>query len=141
MLPFVSTGTLLVQGQGVARVTATGARTEMGKIGTVCRPWNGRDTAEDRIDRSVRTIAIVGNRALFIIVIVYGMTRFNWIEGFLAGITLAMAILPEEFPVVLTVFLALWGHGGYPGKRAHAPDPRYRDVGICNRALRDKTAP
>ena len=42
-----------------------------------------------------------------IIVIVYGLTRFNWIEGFLAGITLAMAILPEEFPVVLTIFLAL----------------------------------
>jgi Ca2+-transporting ATPase len=40
-------------------------------------------------------------------VIVYGLTRANWIDGFLAGITLAMALLPEEFPVVLTVFLAL----------------------------------
>jgi Ca2+-transporting ATPase len=41
------------------------------------------------------------------VVIVYGLTRYNWIQGFLAGITMAMAVLPEEFPVVLTVFLAL----------------------------------
>ena len=45
--------------------------------------------------------------------IVYGLTRNNWIEGLLAGITMAMAVLPEEFPVVLTIFLAL-GHGGFP---------------------------
>ena len=40
-------------------------------------------------------------------VVVYGLTRGNWLDGFLAGITLAMAMLPEEFPVVLTIFLAL----------------------------------
>ena len=34
-------------------------------------------------------------------------TRGDWLNGLLAGITLAMANLPEEFPVVLTVFLAL----------------------------------
>ena len=37
----------------------------------------------------------------------YGVTRGDWLGGVLAGLTLAMAILPEEFPVVLTVFLAL----------------------------------
>ena len=40
-------------------------------------------------------------------VVLYGLTRGNWLQGFLAGITLAMAMLPEEFPVVLTIFLAL----------------------------------
>jgi P-type Ca2+ transporter type 2C len=35
------------------------------------------------------------------------LTRHNWIEGFLAGIAMAMAVLPEEFPVVLTIFLAM----------------------------------
>ena len=39
--------------------------------------------------------------------VVYGLTRGNWLAGVLAGIATAMAILPEEFPVVLTVFLAL----------------------------------
>jgi Ca2+-transporting ATPase len=42
-----------------------------------------------------------------LVVVVFGITRGNWIQGFLAGITLAMATLPEEFPVVLTIFLAL----------------------------------
>ena len=42
-----------------------------------------------------------------VVVVVYGLTRGDWLEGTLAGITLAMAMLPEEFPVVLTVFLAL----------------------------------
>ena len=35
------------------------------------------------------------------------LLRGDWIASLLAGLTLAMAILPEEFPVVLTVFLAL----------------------------------
>ena len=42
-----------------------------------------------------------------LVVVVYGLTRGDWLQGFLAGIALAMATLPEEFPVVLTIFLAL----------------------------------
>ncbi|MCX6698131.1 MAG: HAD-IC family P-type ATPase, partial [Methanoregula sp.] len=106
--PFVYSGTLVVQGQGLAEVKSTGARTEMGKIGTVLQTVErGETRLKGEISRIVRTIAIVGIFLCAIIVVVYGMTRGNWIEGFLAGITLAMAILPEEFPVVLTIFLAL----------------------------------
>jgi P-type Ca2+ transporter type 2C len=106
--PFVYSGTLVVQGQSLARVTATGAATEMGKIGTVLKTVERGETRLKReIDRIVRIIALVGISLCAIIVVVYGLTRSNWTEGFLAGITLAMAILPEEFPVVLTVFLAL----------------------------------
>jgi len=106
--PFVYSGTLVVQGQGLAEVKSTGARTEMGKIGTVLQTVErGETRLKGEISRIVRTIAIVGIFLCAIIVVVYGMSRGNWIEGFLAGITLAMAILPEEFPVVLTIFLAL----------------------------------
>src|SRR5208337_326262 len=52
-------------------------------------------------------LAIAGLSLCALVVILYGITRGNWLNGFLAGITLAMAILPEEFPVVLTIFLAL----------------------------------
>ena len=55
----------------------------------------------------IRNSALVGICLCAIIIVVYGLTRFDWIHGFLAGITLAMAILPEEFPVVFTIFLAL----------------------------------
>ena len=106
--PTVYSGTLVVSGQGLMRVRATGALTEMGKIGSVLRTVERSETRLKReIDRIVRVIALIGLSLCTIIVIVYGMTRCNWIEGFLAGITLAMAILPEEFPVVLTIFLAL----------------------------------
>ena len=106
--PFVYSGTLVVQGQGIAEVKSTGARTEMGKIGTVLQTVErGETRLKGEISRIVRTIAIVGIFLCTIIVVVYGLSRGNWIEGLLAGITLAMAILPEEFPVVLTIFLAL----------------------------------
>ncbi len=106
--PFVYSGTLLVQGQGLVEVRSTGMKTEMGKIGAVLQTVErGETRLKTEIARIVRTIALVGLSLCAIIVIVYGLTRYNWIEGFLAGITLAMAILPEEFPVVLTIFLAL----------------------------------
>ena len=106
--PSVYSGTLVVSGQGLLQVVSTGFGTEMGKIGSVLQTVDrGETRLKSEIDRIVRTIALVGISLCTIIVIVYGMTRFNWIEGFLAGITLAMAILPEEFPVVLTIFLAL----------------------------------
>jgi P-type Ca2+ transporter type 2C len=106
--PGVFSGTLVVQGQGLAEVRAVGPQTEMGKIGTVLQTVERGDTRlKTEIAGIVRTIAIIGLLLCVTIVIVYGLTRHNWLEGFLAGITLAMAILPEEFPVVLTVFLAL----------------------------------
>jgi Ca2+-transporting ATPase len=106
--PFVYSGTMVVQGQGIVKVKSTGTRTEMGKIGTVLQTVErGETRLKSEISKIVRTIAITGIFLCGIIVVVYGVSRGNWIEGFLAGITLAMAILPEEFPVVLTVFLAL----------------------------------
>ena len=106
--PSVFSGTLVVRGQGLVEVRSTGSGTEMGKIGVVLQTVErGETRLKGEIAKIVKTIAVVGITLCAIIVIVYGITRSNWIEGFLAGITLAMAILPEEFPVILTVFLAL----------------------------------
>lgn len=106
--PGIFSGTLVVAGQGVAQVKSTGPRTEMGKIGIVLGSVErGRSRLKEEIARTVQIIAIIGIALCALIVVVYGLTRGNWLEGFLAGITLAMAILPEEFPVILTVFLAL----------------------------------
>lgn len=107
-LPYVYSATMIVQGQGLAKVCSTGPRTEIGKIGVVLQTVDRDDTPlKKEISWMVRTIASVGLLLCLIIVIVYGMSQGDWISGLLAGITLAMAILPEEFPVVLTVFLAL----------------------------------
>ncbi|HZD43325.1 MAG TPA: cation-transporting P-type ATPase, partial [Methanomicrobiales archaeon] len=106
--PSVYSGTLVVQGRGLAEVVAIGRETEIGRIGKTLSELKVDTTPlEKETNRIVRNIAIIGFLLFLVIVVVYGITRFNWIGGLLAGITLAMAILPEEFPVVLTVFLAL----------------------------------
>jgi P-type Ca2+ transporter type 2C len=107
-LPFVYSGTLVVKGQGVAQVRATGARTEIGKIGKALQTLQPEATnLQVQTGLIVRNFAAVGLSLCAVVVIVFGLTQGNWLEGFLAGLTLAMATLPEEFPVVLTIFLAL----------------------------------
>src|SRR5512136_2313793 len=106
--PWVFSGTLVVKGQGIALVKETGAGTELGRIGTALRTIETERTPLQReIDRLVRRIAVLGLLAAVIVVLAYGLTRGHWLNGLLAGIGTAMAMLPEEFPVVLTIFLAL----------------------------------
>ncbi len=106
--PFIYSSTLAVQGQGIAKVLATGIHTEIGKIGKALQTVEPEGTLLQReTGRLVRNLTILGLLLCLLVVVVYGLTRDNWLQGFLAGITLAMATLPEEFPVVLTIFLAL----------------------------------
>jgi Ca2+-transporting ATPase len=106
--PFVYSGSLMVKGQGVAQVRSTGFRTEIGKIGKALQILQPEDTnLQQQTGKIVRNFAIIGLIMCALVVVVFGLTRGDWLNGFLAGITLAMATLPEEFPVVLTIFLAL----------------------------------
>ena len=107
-LPFVFSGTLVVQGTALARAEATGLQTELGKIGKTLQEVESEPTLLQRDTRRlVRNLAIIGLSLCALLIIGYGLTRGDWLRGFLAALTLAMAILPEELPVVLTVFLAL----------------------------------
>ncbi len=111
-LPSVFSGTLVTAGQGIAEVLGTGLRSELGKIGKALQQVVPEPTLLQReTARLVRLFAVVGLSACAIVVVVYALTRGGgahvWKQGFLAGIAMAMATLPEEFPVVLTVFLAL----------------------------------
>ncbi len=115
--PWVFSGTLVVKGHGMAVAKATGADTELGKIGAALRTIEPQRTPLQReIDRLVRVLAVFGIAAATVVVVVYGLTRGNWLAGLLAGIATAMALLPEEFPVVLTVFMAL---GAWRMSRKH----------------------
>ncbi|RQW81635.1 MAG: cation-translocating P-type ATPase [Methanothrix sp.] len=107
-LPFVYSGSLIVQGQGAALVKATGMDTQIGKIGRALQKVESEETALQKETFSlVKKLAFLGLALCAMVVVVYGLTRGSWLQGLLAGITMAMAVLPEEFPVVLTVFLAL----------------------------------
>ncbi|WP_208344842.1 HAD-IC family P-type ATPase, partial [Aetokthonos hydrillicola] len=106
--PFVYSGTLIVQGQGIAQVYATGMQTEMGKIGKALQTVEPEDTVLQRETRRiVSKLTFVAIAICVAVVVIYGTTTGNWLQGVLAGLALAMAILPNEIPVVLAIFLAL----------------------------------
>jgi P-type Ca2+ transporter type 2C len=107
-LPFVFSGTLVVQGQGIVKVRSIGTQTEMGKIGNALQKVPPEVTPLQReMNRLVSRLFGIALALCVAIVIIYGATTGDWLKGVLAGITLAMAILPNEFPVVVTIFLAL----------------------------------
>ncbi len=104
----VFSGTLVIKGQGRAEVAATGSRTEMGRIGvSLATIETGKTALQIETGRVVRFIAIIAIVLCTVLAVSYALLRNDWLAGILAGLTLAMAILPEEFPLVLTVFLAL----------------------------------
>jgi len=105
-------GTLITAGQGIVEVMRTGIRSELGKIGhSLARMKPATTALQKETTRLIRVFAGIGALACVIVVVAYALTRGGggavWKQGFLAGITMAMAVLPEEIPVVLTIFLAL----------------------------------
>ena len=107
-LPFVFSGTLVVRGEGLAIVRATGPRSEIGRIGQAL----GRIATEPpRLQREtrrlVRIAAVVGVIASLLAVVLYGSLRGDWLQAILGGIALGMSLLPEEFPLVLTAFMVM----------------------------------
>jgi Ca2+-transporting ATPase len=107
-LPIVFSGSLVVRGSGIAEVIATGLRSEIGKVG---QALSAVETEPPRLQartrRLVQICATGGAVVCVLAVILYGLMRGGWLEALLAGIALGMAMLPEEFPVVLTVFMAM----------------------------------
>ena len=107
-LPYVFSGSMIVQGSGIAKVTAIGVKTELGQIGKTLEGVKEEPTKLTReMGVLVKKLTITGAALCILVIVAYYFTRGSLIKGFLAGITLAMAMLPEEFPVVLTIFLAL----------------------------------
>ena len=101
-------GTLVTQGSGRGRVVATGVRSALGRIGQSLQDIAIDTTPIQReTNRVIKTVAVVGLSLATTLPLAYGLLRDDWLGGLLAGLTLAMAILPEELPVILTLFLGL----------------------------------
>ncbi|MBX3511282.1 MAG: cation-translocating P-type ATPase [Hyphomonadaceae bacterium] len=106
--PLLFSGTLVVRGQGVARVTQTGVRSALGRIGRSLAEIDQQPTPLQQT--AARLVGLLGLFALMfcaLVVLAFGVFRDDWVAGALAGITTAIALVPEEFPMVLAVFLAL----------------------------------
>lgn len=101
-------GSMVVQGQGQMIVTATGPNTTLGRIG---KSLTGISEARSPLQLETRTFvnrfAVAAIALCLLLVAAYRWRSGEWLPGVLAGITLAMGILPEEIPVILTVFMAL----------------------------------
>ena len=105
---FAYAGGLVIRGHGLMKVTGTGYETAIGKIGKSLQSIEpARTLVQIEIENLVKRFSISGLILCTIVVVSYRLLNYNWLNGILAGLTLAMAILPEEFPVVLTIFFAL----------------------------------
>ncbi|MFZ2327972.1 MAG: cation-translocating P-type ATPase [Rhodoferax sp.] len=105
---FALSGTLVTRGTAVGQVVATGERSALGKIGQSLGGIESLHTPLQMEIRSVvKNVAIVGLGLAVILSLAHWYFLGDGLQGLLAGITLAMAILPEELPVVLTLFLGL----------------------------------
>lgn len=106
--PFVYSGTLVTQGHAAVKAVFTGPKTQMGKIGKSLETIQDEDTLIKKQTRDiVKKFALFGFVLCLIVVGVYGIVRSDWTQGLLSGLTLAMSLLPEEFSVILVIFLTL----------------------------------
>ncbi len=101
-------GTLVVRGTATAEVSAIGLKTQMGHIGVAL---SSIETEQAHLQKQmrwlVRDFAIFGALAALAVVVLYGLLRDSWLEAILAGIAIGMSLLPEEFPLVMAVFMAM----------------------------------
>ncbi len=106
--PFVFSGSLVVQGKGLAQVLATGGQTAIGKIGTALSSVDIEPTrVQVETRKVVKYVALSSLGVAVLLAIWYGYSRQLWLDGVLIGLTFAMALIPEELPVVLTLFLGI----------------------------------
>lgn len=101
--------TVITRGVGLAQVEATAGRTAVGRIGAdlvaTATPPSPLQQRSRRLIRTLGTLALVLASAQ--VLLGWWWNGRSLLDSLLSGIALAMALLPEEIPVILTVFLAL----------------------------------
>lgn len=106
--PQVYAGTIITRGGGMARVTATGSHSCIGAIGHALATVEPEESRLQReTGRIVRITAAGGVGIALLVGFLYALLRGGWLDALLAGIAIGMSMLPEEFPVVLTIYLAM----------------------------------
>ena len=107
-LPAIFSGTLMVHGQGMARVTATGLKTEIGRVGkSLATIVSEEPRLRKATRRLARDLTVVAAIVSLLVIALMGFRSGDWVAAILAGITTAISVMPEEIPIVLTVFLTL----------------------------------
>ncbi len=106
-------GTTVVSGRGRCLVVRTGAATQYGKIGKMLSgTYAGKTPLQTEIWKIIEIFAVV-SVVLSVLLVLIGLFAYGpitdtvWKEAIISGVTLAIAAIPEEFPVVFTLFLSL----------------------------------
>jgi P-type Ca2+ transporter type 2C len=106
--PFVFAGTMVVGGHGLVEVLATGSATRTGRIGQSLAKIKSEITP---LQRSIRGVVRLFGALAAIVSITFlvltGLTTGDWQQAILSSLALSMAMVPEEFPMVLAVFTTL----------------------------------
>lgn len=101
-------GTTVASGLAIARITAIGNNTQLGKVGKSIENIDEEKTPlELQIGNFVKKMVIAG---VIVFLIVWGINFYrsnDILESLLQALTLAMSILPEEIPVAFSAFMAL----------------------------------
>lgn len=106
--PYVYASSLVVTGRGVMKVLATGMQTEVGRIGESLNKIKPQKTKlQQEIKSLVKILGAIGVVLCVLVFVIYGYTTKEWLIGLLYGLSLAMSVLPQEFPVILVIFMAL----------------------------------
>lgn len=107
-------GTDVVNGLGIIEVTSVGKNTEFGLIGQSLNNIKKEKTPLEKQINKLVFICTIVSITVFILTIIINYINHpeltptkRIVDSLLAGITIAMATIPEEIPVILTVFLAM----------------------------------
>ena len=101
-------GTEVVQGRAKVVVTKTGMQTELGKIATLLQDVEGEDTPLQQRMTQLGNVLVSGSLVLVAIVVAIGLFRGGEFAKLLeTSLSMAVAVVPEGLPAVVTVTLAL----------------------------------
>lgn len=106
--PHLFATTLVLRGQGLALVRTTGPATRVGRIGTALAQAVEEPTLVQRdLRRLIGRLGVLALSFCLLVLLVYGLVENDWYQGALTGLTLAISLIPQEFPMVLAIFMAL----------------------------------
>jgi Ca2+-transporting ATPase len=105
----LSGGTMVLNGEGILQVRAVGKNAAIGQINSLlaANHSNRLSSLQKSIQKFISWAFVIAMCVALLIVLVFALTRGSILQAILNGLSTAMAILPEEFPMVMTLLMSL----------------------------------
>ncbi|MCO6480760.1 MAG: HAD-IC family P-type ATPase [Phaeodactylibacter sp.] len=115
-------GTLVASGLCTARVTQTGARTELARLGKRMESiTQEKSLLQKQVSAFVQRMALVGLLAFLLVFGINYLSTFDLVVSLLFGLVMTMSLIPEEIPVAFSSFMAIGAKGAVERILALAP--------------------